>query len=201
MPIDDLYDTAFGADGVQVWTEMPAVAEPAIDIFIYPPRAARPFYTLVTSGISAKALPAPTAALRHIELVMYLAPTWVVPEASGDSDERTWPLDLLRTLGRMAHDRPAHFEPADTIPNKTSPPTPYASSTQLAAALVLPLPELDAALSPLRVDGLEVTLLRVVPITATELDLKKRERTNALLKRFREHDLPLGVDPGRASVV
>lgn len=201
--IDDLYDEAFGAEGAQVWAETPALAEPAIHVFIYPPRPTRPFFTLVTGGISDEPLPAPPGreAFRHIELVMYVTPGWTSPDTAADGAERTWLLDLLRGLGRIAHERQIHYRPGDSIPNLTEPPTRYVPSTELAAALILSLPDFDAAFADRLAKAHGVTLLRVVPITAAELALKKAEGSSALLARFREKEVSVAVDSPRASVV
>jgi hypothetical protein len=201
--LDAFFDEAFGADGARVWVENPALAEPPLDVFIYPPRAERRFFTLVTGGVSTAALNVPSGRehLQRIELVMYVTPEWSSPDTSADQDDRTWPLELLRTLGRFVHQRQTFFRPGDTIPNATEPPTPYAPSTLLASALILPLPEFDAALSPMQVDDLEITLLRVVPITVAEHALKLREGSNEILRRFRERGVSIAVDLARASVV
>lgn len=201
--IDELYDEAFGAEGAQVWAETPALAEPAIHVFIYPPRPARPFFTLVTGGISDEPLPVPPGreAFRHIELVMYVTPAWTSPDTSADGAERTWLLDLLRGLGRIAHERQIHYRPGDSIPNLTEPPTRYVPSTLLAAALILPLPDFDTPLADKLAAAHGVTLLRVVPITASELELKKAQGSSALLEHFHAIGNPVAVEPQRASLV
>jgi hypothetical protein len=50
-------------------------------------------------------------------------------------------------------------------------------------------------------DGRSVCFYTLMPIHTAERDLALREGLVALLERFAEHDVPMQLDPERASVV
>ena len=84
---------------------------------LYAPTEGRPFYTVVTMGVSARPMqvPAGAEAFRRQELVLYLPPDWNLDlEAGGDA--AGWPFRLLEFLGRSVHEYATFFAPGHTIP-------------------------------------------------------------------------------------
>jgi Suppressor of fused protein (SUFU) len=167
---------------------------PRIDVHVYGPgHAAREFYTLVTSGMSDRAMKPPPEVGREgrrAELALYV-----------DQPGKTF-VELLRFVARLPFAHEAWLGHGHSIPNG-EPPRPLFRGSELTGLLVLRsnvAPEASMQ-EVVAIDGDPVSMLMVLPVTATELDLKVREGAEALLEVFNTKQLSFVVDTGRPSVV
>lgn len=168
--------------------------DPRIDLLVYGPgHAGREFFTIVTNGMSDRAMKTPAEVGRdgrRTELALYV-----------DQPGRSW-FDLLRILARLPFLHDAWIGHGHTIPNG-DPPMPLFPGSELVAMLVLRsnvAPESDMH-QVVEVEGDPLNMLMLLPITRGELELKLRDGTDALLAAFNSAQLSFVVDPGRASVV
>lgn len=146
---------------------------------------------LVTSGMSDLAMKVPPKAdARRIELILYC------------SEPKQEYIDTMRWLAHFPHDQKAWIGAFHTIPNG-NPPRPMWGSDVLDTIFLLPtLVKKDAALhEALILDGDEVHLIWIVPITTAECNLKLAEGSNALLELFSQRKHPYIFNPGRRSYV
>ena len=74
-----------------------------IDIHRVPPQKQRPFYTLVTSGMSEQPMTVPNGAetLRFTELMLSLPPHWRLSMEDFRDERNYWPIRLLKVLARL----------------------------------------------------------------------------------------------------
>ena len=90
-----------------------------IDVHMVPPSKKRPFYTLVTSGMSDKPMNVPKGAEKfsYAELMLCLPPDWPMEEKNWKNRRNYWPIEFLKILARMPHEYDTWLFHGHTIPN------------------------------------------------------------------------------------
>lgn len=169
-----------------------------VDLFVVPPTDERPVYTVVTCGMSARAMPGGVYA----ELMLLLPPTWTSPDDPAfAAEESYWPFRLLKTLARLPHEFETRLWEGDTVPNG-HPPERYARNTKLCGALIGPMviPDHDGA-EVFEYDGREIRLFAVWPLYKDEMQVKLDDGLGRLLDLIDEARLLEIVEPDRPSVV
>jgi hypothetical protein len=169
-----------------------------IDVLVVDPTPARPYRTLVTAGMSARASTAPVGwgDCRYAELALALPRDWPWPPGSQPGG---WPVDLLRSVARVPQAFGGWLWLDHTVTNG-DPPRPYAPETPLCAVVLRRVALLGPDMARVRrADGESAWILAVVPLHAAELALDAREGAAALgaaLDRARVTEL---LDPRRPS--
>lgn len=108
-----------------------------IDVHIIAPTADRPFYSLVTSGMSDKPMNAPEGAeeLRYTELMICLPQDWPMSQDEWKKDENSfWPIQTLKFLARFPHEFDTWLFLDHTVPNGDPPET--FGDTKFCCALI-----------------------------------------------------------------
>jgi hypothetical protein len=170
-----------------------------IDVLVVDPTPARPYRTLVTAGMSARASTAPVGwgDCRYAELALALPREWPWPPGPQPGG---WPVDLLRSVARVPQAFGGWLWLDHTVTNG-DPPRPYAPDTPLCAVVLRRVALLGPDMARVRrADGESAWILAVVPLHAGELALDRREGAPALgaaLDRARVTEL---LDPRRPSV-
>src|SRR5262245_31898962 len=77
-----------------------------IDVHMVGPTEARPFHTLVTSGMSERpmTLPDGVEASAYAELCISLPADWDLRQEAFGDENVYWPVRWLKTLARLPHD-------------------------------------------------------------------------------------------------
>jgi len=165
------------------------------------PSDVRPVHTLVTSGMSARALPGEmrSDAPRFLELMITLPREWQLDPKSYKLEEWFWPLRLLHMLAQWPQLTGSPLTWGQRIANG-APPQPYASTTKLCAALIVPSLLVPTEFYELKTDAKTVTFFAVVPLYKEELEFGERAGTQALLERIVDRDVNDVVDPKRKNV-
>lgn len=165
-----------------------------IDVEIYRPgHAGREFYTLITSGMSDRAMNVPDDVGRdgrRAEIALYV-------DMPGPSF-----IEMVRTVAKLPFTHSSWVGHGHSIPNGM-PPSPLFPGSQLCALLILMsnvAPERDAY-HVVEIAGDPLHILWPVPITESELALKLERGTEALLEVFNEKQLSFVLDIGRTSLV
>jgi hypothetical protein len=170
-----------------------------IDVLVVDPTPARPYRTLVTAGMSARASTAPVGwgDCRYAELALALPRDWPWPPGPQPGG---WPADQLRSVARVPQAFGGWLWLDHTVTNG-DPPRPYAPDTPLCAVVLRRVALLGPDMARVRrADGESAWILAVVPLHAGELALDRREGAPALgaaLDRARVTEL---LDPRRPSV-
>ena len=173
-----------------------------LDVHWVKPTAARPFHLLVTSGMSDRPMNVATHldAPRHIELVVTLPERWDIGDEGFQNENWYWPLRQLKTLARFPHKYDTWLGEGHTVTND-DPPQPFAPSTRLCGAILLPPQQVPEAFRELRLDdGRTIRFLAVVPVHDDEMALKTRSGTAALVERLRAAGVTDVIEPTRRSV-
>lgn len=176
-----------------------------IDVHQVPPSDDRPFWTLVTSGMSDRPMNVPEGAeeLAFAELMICLPPDWPVSQDDFSDENNYWPIRLLKVLARLPHEYETWLGAGHTVPNGGDDPAPYADNNQFVCALMMPpciaLPA-DVAVLDLP-DRRRINFYAVWPLHQSEVDLKLNRGLDTLIDRFEQQQVTELVDVNRAAVV
>lgn len=157
----------------------------------------KPFQVLISAGLSARAMDVPPEfeeeAPHRLELMLGLPRDWPIQSPSPDHG---WPMRLLADTARFVADGGGWLMEGHTLPNG-DPMRPYHPSTQMACALVAPPLSLrdEAKTGP---QG--TSILALVPLFPSEVQLKLNEGVDQLLSRLDDHQVSEVLFPGRRAV-
>ena len=173
-----------------------------VDVYWVKPSEARPWHTLVTSGMSERRMntPAVVEDWAYAELVVCLPPTWPVGMEAFQDEANYWPVRELKEIARLPHNHHTWLGYGHTIPNG-DPPQPYAAGTRLSGMILLPpleAPEdfFSLCVSPERT----VHFWSLVALYPEEMELKLKDGTDALVERLDRAGVTAIIDPKRPSV-
>lgn len=174
-----------------------------IDIHVVPPRPERPYYTLVTSGMSDQAMNTPEGAgdWRFSELMICLPPDWPLTDKAFKDENNYWPLRWLKKLARFPHEYETWLSVAHTIPNG-DPPEPLADNTSLIGFMLVPPLTTSVEFHELIVPPLKkIHFHALMPLTTREMDFKLKHGADALMQRLENAKITELLDVGRKSVI
>jgi len=173
-----------------------------IDVHVVAPTETRPFYTLVTSGMSDKPMNAPKGLedLRFAELMICLPPDWPMSqEAWKQHEDAYWPIYSLKFLARFPHEYQTWLWATHTVPNG-DPPAPFAKNTELCCAMLMPPLTGGDQFNELRIDDHKtIHFFGIIPITRDEMEFKLKHGAEALIDGFERNQVSEILDPGRPS--
>jgi hypothetical protein len=172
-----------------------------IDVHIVAPSEKFPFYTLVTSGMSDRAMKAPEkyARFAHAELFICLPPAWKMEQADWKDEANYWPVRWLKTLARFPHEYDAWLWWGHTMPHG-DPPAPIHPSTALSAFLLLQNFRLPDAFRTLKIsEEKTIHFLSLVPLYSDELEYKFKHGGEGIESRFKQTGLSEVLDIKRPS--
>lgn len=174
-----------------------------IDVHIVAPTEDRPFYTLVTSGMSDRPMTVPEGAenLRYAELVLCLPADWPMGDEAWKDENNYWPIRALKTLARFPHEYQTWLCVDHTVPNG-NPPQVYAPNCPYACALIGPVMSVSLDFAQLVVNPEKaIHFFGVHFIYQDELQFKLEAGVEPLLEAFDAVDHTELVDITRECVV
>ncbi|MET0459953.1 MAG: suppressor of fused domain protein [Ilumatobacteraceae bacterium] len=202
-------DTFLG-DSPMVWHEI--VSDLVhVDVYTWAPTDERPWYTLVTLGMSDLPMTVPPELLaqgapRRAELMLCLPPSWPVPTpvpgatAASWTDEAYFPVRWLKILARLPHDHRTWLGFSHTVPNG-DPPEPFTADTSLCGWLLMSPLTMPDEFDRLEVDGEQVEFFGVFALHADELDRKLADGISSLIPGFERDGVSEILDLARPSSV
>jgi len=173
-----------------------------IDVHQVPPTDDRPFWTLVTSGMSDRPMTVPEGAEDYAfaELVICLPSDWPMSQESFEDEQNYWPIRLLKILARLPHEYDTWLGPGHTVPNGGEDDVPYADGTGFTCALLLPpMLVVPPEFSRLERDDRVVNFHAVWPLFPREVEYKLNHGLESLLDRFEKHQVTELVETDRAN--
>lgn len=159
-----------------------------IDVHWVRPTSERPFHTLITSGMSDKAMTVPEGAeeLRYCELVICLPAAWPLDMDSLRQEANYWPVRWLKKMARMPHEYRTWLGVFHTVPNG-DPPQPLGPGTKLCYCCFLPPLLADGEFGTLSLDDERtIHFLALVPLYREEMAFKLKFGMEKLIDRFDE---------------
>jgi hypothetical protein len=179
-----------------------------IDLLVVGPCDERPYSTIVTCGMSDRAMRVPIEdpddlaripELRFAELLLCLPPDWpLTPDAFRD-EGHYWPIRWLKRLARLPHQMDAWLGLGHTIPNG-DPPQPFAANTQFAGWLVDEPVLFAPELQKLRAHEKVISFYSIVPLYEEEMMLKLRKGSGALTHLLDRAKVSELIDVNRRNV-
>lgn len=156
-----------------------------IDVHRIPPRPARPYYTLVTSGMSERPMSVPegTDSPRYTELMICVPSNWPLNMEDFRDEKNYWPIRLLKILARLPHEFDTWLGLSHSIPNG-DPPRPYAENTRFCSSVLVPPLTCPDAFRTLTIDNETIHFLAILPLYPEELDCKLKDGMNVLIDRL-----------------
>lgn len=165
-----------------------------------PPLDSRPVHTLITSGMSVRPMNVTKPDVpAHIELMMTLPREWHLGSELPEDERWAWPVQLLQTLARGAHDRGSWLGWGHLVPNANAG-QPYAQTTKQCAALIVPSLLVPTDFYELEMAEKTVVFYAVVPLYKEEYELGRRKGTNELFTRLIDGDITDVIEPNRRNV-
>jgi hypothetical protein len=184
-----------------------------IDVFLFPPNDSRPFWTLVTSGMSDLPMKVPEGfsnpeKYQRAEMVVSLPANWISKDDFGayqlskfDDESRWWPIRWLKYLARFPHSFETWLWYEHTLPND-DPPKPIGPNTEMIGFLLGP--PVTWPVEKMRMqaqNGASISFIALYPVHADEMTLKLNKGADALFDLFAASQVTEIIDPRRSSVV
>ena len=170
-----------------------------IDVHRIPPQKNRPYYTLVTSGMSEQPMTVPNGAesLRFAELMICLPPNWPLSMEDFRDERNYWPIRLLKVLARLPHEFRTWLGMSHSVPNG-EPPRPYAPDTKFSSAVLVPPLTCPDAFRTFQLDEDQtIHFYAVLPLYPEELECKLQQGMNVLIDRLDSARVTELVNPRR----
>jgi Suppressor of fused protein (SUFU). len=108
-----------------------------IDVHQIPPTDDRPYWTLITSGMSDRPMTTPEGATEfaHAELMLCLPKSWKMEHEDWKDENHYWPIRWLKICARFPHEYKTWLSWGHTLPNG-DPPEPFAKNTQFCCMML-----------------------------------------------------------------
>jgi hypothetical protein len=178
------------------WSEAARGAVP-VDLLVHGPTANRPWYAMVTAGMSYRPMPGARGHGVPPYAEVYLA----LPELDRSASPSFWPLLLLRVAPQFAHLYEAPLAPYNTV-SLADPPEPFAPDTGLCAAMLTRPALMPPEFGHVTVPGAEATAIHaMVPLHADEFALVREQGSAPLLDLFHTAGITELLDMRRPSVI
>ncbi|MBO6880465.1 suppressor of fused domain protein [Winogradskyella sp.] len=161
-----------------------------IDVHWVKPSEKRPYHTLITSGMSDKAMNTPDDVEHcdYAELSICLPKDWSVSDEDFEKEENYWPVRWLKYLARFPHKYNTWLSYGHTIPNG-DPAEPFAENTKLNTMVLLPSVVFGEEFQTLSLKNKTINFYTLVPLYTEEVNLKMKKGVEALFDGFDKHQV------------
>jgi hypothetical protein len=176
--------------------------DPHIDIEIVPPSPQRPYYTLITAGMSELPMTVPKGKKEsaYAELMLCVPASWKFDEKSLEGQRYSFPIDWLRLMARFPHDGGTFLAPGHTIPNG-DPPEPLAPGSKLCCLLIREPVTTPDGFRTLTIKKKTIRFYALIPLYEDEMRFKVAKGYKALDALLQENGVTELLDVKRPSVV
>ncbi len=173
-----------------------------VDIHIVNPTVEKPFYTLVTSGMSDLPMNVPEGheALKYAELCISLPPDWKLNQEDFGDENNYWPLRWMKVLSRLPHEYNTWLCHGHTIPNG-DPAEPFAQNTLLNTMMLFQPILHDERFASLELSDKTIHFYSILPLYTDEVNLKLKKGMDALFDGFDKIGLTELLDINRPNTV
>jgi len=208
-PVSSLFEIGphiekhFGPGGFVLHEDISTICH--IDVHVVLPSEARPYYVLLTSGMSDRPMrmPAGLEDLALAEVCLSLPPDWPISAKSMEwaTPENYWPIATLKQMAVYPHRNNTWFSWGHTIGNVDQPEALDPAGKFVGVFLSGPATLPEGAETLLKEDGGNIIYLAVVPLLKGELQLARTSGIAVLETKLDEARVTELIDPNRKSVV
>lgn len=173
-----------------------------IDVHQVAPSTSRPYWTLITSGMSDRPMVAPTGRedWRFAELMLCLPQDWKMNQADFKDPKNDWPVRWLKLLARFPHKYKTWLSWGHSMPNG-NPAQPLHASVPFTGVVLLRPQTVTPDFWELKVrKDKTIHFFSVVPLYPGEMSLKLKRGAEELEKQFEKRKVSERVDPRREDV-
>lgn len=173
-----------------------------IDIHQVAPSEDRPYWTLITSGMSDRPMNTPEGAdvPRFAELILSLPTDWPMEQSAWKDERWYWPIRWLKVLSRLPHEYRTWLGWGHTVPNG-EPAEPFADGTKFCGVVMLSPILVPEGFHRLEIDGEKtIQFLAPFPLYKEELAYKLEHGGQALVDLLAEHEVSERIDVRRKNV-
>ena len=173
-----------------------------IDVHQVAPTEDRPYWTLITSGMSDRPMQAPAGReeWRYAELMLCLPKEWKLEQTDFKDPANYWPIRWLKVLARFPHEYKAWLCWGHTMPNG-DPAQPLHSSVPFDGVMLLRPQTVSKEFWRLKIrEDKVIHFFSVIPLYPGEMSLKLKEGAEQLEKRFEKRKVSEIVDARRPDV-
>lgn len=187
LPREEHYQRFFGSITQDIMHSTDA-KQVHVDIYQFEPTQDRPFWTLITSGMSNQRQPEleDSDNLLRTEIVLYAA------------RPQDWMFSVMKGLAEMPFDDNTNLHWGHTVPNG-QPMT--AQSSHLTSFFFVPPFFEPLEFNELKLDGDKVNFLWMIPITEAERTYAIEHGSDKLYKKFEDGDVSIVVNEKRESLL
>jgi len=157
-----------------------------IDIHQIPPSDDRPYWTLVTSGMSDLPMTTPEGReeFGRAELMLCLPKDWKMEQSDWKDEAHYWPIRWLKICARFPHEYKTWLGWGHTLPNG-DPPEVYATNTSFCTMMIGTPRTVSSEFwtLPIRTDK-TIRFFGLYPLYRGEVDLKLRKGAEHLEELF-----------------
>jgi hypothetical protein len=176
-----------------------------VDLHVVRPNPQRPYFTLLSSGMSDldMAVPPEYEELALAEVCLCLPDDWPLGVHGSDwrKPEYFWPLRLLYETARYPHQQGTWLYWGHTLGGSDAP-LPFGVPTDFTGAIILPPQTFsEAAMSVKTHDGRTINFLAIVPIHSKEMNFRFENGSEALARKLFEAGVNELLRPDRPSVL
>ncbi|PRX18947.1 suppressor of fused domain protein [Actinoplanes italicus] len=171
----------------------------SVHVYVIEPTEARPFRTLITSGMSELPMTVPEGISPYAEVMLCLPADWPLEEFYPRNPGVDWPITVLKQVARLPHEYGTWIGEWHSLPNG-DPAEPYAPGTPFAGAVITPMLRVPAEARIITApDGTEINVLAVIPLHPDEVAVKIERGTDALIEILDRGRVTELLDPARPS--
>lgn len=170
-----------------------------LDVYLVKPSSERPFYTLLTSGVSSFPMNVPSPYFNpYMELMLCLPAQWPFNNDEWRCEANYWPIELLKDLGRYPHTHQTWLGFGHTIPESKSS---YLFNNGFTATVLLQSSILTSDFSSIEYDGSEIDVFFPFPLYKEEYEYKKANGIESLVEKLAGSNLSEIVNLKREKIV
>ncbi len=172
-----------------------------IDVYRVAPTAERPYYTLLTSGMSDRPMTTPPGAedWRFGELCLCLPPDWPLEKEQFEQEENYWPVRGLKSLARLPHEYRTWLGWGHTVPNG-DPPEAFSEKARFDCWMLMQPQLFGEEFHSIEVGERRIWFFAIVPLYPEETNHKLQYGADDLVQRFFTHGVTELIDVNRPSV-
>ena len=173
-----------------------------VDIHEVAPSEERPYWTLVTSGMSDLPMPASerNRDWAYSELMLCLPPEWKLDRDSFKDESNYWPVRWLKILARFPHEYKTWLSWGHSMPNG-DPAKPLAHDVPFTGVVLTRPYTLSTDFWTLKIrEDKKIQFLAVIPVYPGEMDLKLKHGSDELERLLEKYKLTEIVDRNRRDV-